>query len=199
MFSALRYVLGIGITALIFFIKRRVSGKANIKIFIILAVVISSLLWFVPLENLFMTFDSPEDSYRYFNEPDSDIKWVVNGNDSDLVVGNIDGVSSHFIINRAENGWKVGLGINRMTVAQKMFDYGVVYVFRAHGSGDYYLTVINLSPGLLEVSDSVNSEFLAFEDYDSRDGKIYATYYAVLTDKDEQYRLYINGNEISIF
>lgn len=199
MFLALRFIIGAMLTILVFYIKKRVSGKADLRIIVIVVAVIISLLSFFPFENLFLTFDSPEEPYKYVNAASPDIKWVVEGTDSDLVIGDKDGTDVPFIVPKTEKGWKLGTGINTIPIVDKSISTCFVSVYHAIGTEDYYLIIFNLLPGSVDIADSIDSEFLVFEEYDPENGETYTTYYAVLPSNDEQYRLCINGEEYSIF
>jgi len=201
MFSIIRLVIGgafygcsiVGIN------KLKVGSKRVLYIvFALITVALIGLLAFLPFENLFITFDSPEKSYEYYNLGKSDVSLVVEGDNCDFVVEQDGGSKSYLIIPKTDEGWKLGIGINTKRIAQKIDNGVAVYVYRYKQTNDYFITVFDTNGGESTVKDNYNSEFLSLEKYDETVEKKFVTYYAHVSNPDSQYSVTVNGNEIEL-
>lgn len=201
MFTIIRLIIGCLLFAcsIPIIIKSKATKKTNqyiISAAVVITLTVASM--FLPIENLFVTFDSPRSSYGYTKSGEKDIVLVVEGQNSDLVVGEENNADIYLIIPKIEDGWKIGLGINTKLTTQKVVDGIIVSVYRYKDTGDYYVTVFDTAGGHEEITDSENSNFLHLEKYDDALDKTFVTYYAHVYDLDSQYWISINGEKIAL-
>lgn len=89
---------------------------------IFVAMPVSSLF---PIENLFVTFSTPEKSYNYVNFEKAKI--VISGDTTDLVIGH---ENTYLIIPKTDKGWKIGRGLDTKTVSVNYNDGIMVSLFK---------------------------------------------------------------------
>ena len=160
------------------------------------SVALVAVLPFLPFENLFMNFDSPEEAYEYYIFGKSNIELVVEGNDCDLVVDRKSDVDSYLIIPKNEDGWKIGIGSDTKNILQR-FSNGVdVCIYQYKNTGDYFITILDTSGGELNVSDEFDTKFYSLTKSNDFTGQAFTTYYAHLDNFDPQYYVTVNGNKI---
>ena len=202
MFGLVRLLIGcILFICAVLVIKRFKAAHKNKKYVIsaIVAVALTAILAFLPFENIFVTFDSPECVYRYVSFGNSDVKLVVDGQDSDLVIGDNNGADVYLIVPKTSDGWKIGIGANTKRVAQKIADGVVIYVYQYKDTRDYFVTVLDTAGGPIEIAYSCNSEFVSLERANDSLDKIFTTHYASIPNIDQQYWVKVNGEDISVF
>ena len=144
MFGIVRILIGVfffGCAVLIIIRTKTGFKRRKIIIFSILALVVATVLNFVPFENLFVTFGSPESAYRYVHSTPHEIKMVVNGETCDLVIGEKD-ADQYLIIPRSEDGWKIGLGIHTRLVEHKIQEDAIVFTHQYKHEQIYFVTVV---------------------------------------------------------
>ena len=140
--------------------KRRLCGS-----FTVASVCLLVALSFLPLENLFITFDTPEKAFEYYNWGESDIELVVEGENCGFVVGSKENTDTYLIIPKTTDGWKIGIGSDTKKIVHKLDDGISVYVFQYKNTNDYFITILNTSGGESKVSDDYNTEFYSLEKY----------------------------------
>lgn len=201
MYSVIRLTIGFVIfLALFVSINRfKLSRKRLLYLadFCISALLVTVLM-FLPFENAFATFDSPEKAYNYFNFGKSNDKLVIDGNSCDLVVDSKDGVDQYLIIPKTEDGWKIGIGSNTRRIAQKLSDGIIVYVYQYKNTNDCFLKIFDTNGGESTITDEYNTEFFSLERYDDSLDKKFVTYYAHITEFNTQYSVIVNGIEIAL-
>ena len=198
MFGFVRLILGCVVLASVFGMihknpLRRISQYFIAVIFVFALVFVSV---FLPVENLILTFETPESAYQYVSFGPADVKLVVNGKHSDLVVGYKNGADELLIIPRNEQGYKVGIGTDTREIAQKVVDNVIIQVFQYKNTDDYYLVVANTSSGMVDITDSYESDYIYQESHNKILDEVYFTYYASLPDFDETYWVSINGEVV---
>ena len=173
--------------------KTKITKKKRAYIIaLFVSIIICTISNFVPVENNFITFSTPAKAYKYLDFI-TDIKIVIEGNESALVIGESIGSNRFFIIPKADDGWKLGLGMDTQKV-----DTGVVKdvfyrVYQHKNTEDYFVIITNAVAESVAISDSADSEFLSFE---SGNGTL--SYCAFIPSMDKQYRLIVDGYEIQI-
>lgn len=119
-----------------------------------------STLEFIPFENLFVTFDSPEASYRYMYFSASNDPLIVSGDSCDLLIDcdNRRAAFNNVLIPKTENGWKISrVGIPKCNVYR--YDNGVTLnLYRYKNTDDYFLTITRSDGTEIELSAD-NAEF----------------------------------------
>lgn len=161
----------------------------------LLLFVIITLLWtgsmLVPIENLFMSFSTPEESYGYVNR--ENVKLVVYGQESALVIGE-DTEYVYLVIPKGEEGWKIGRGMDLKFISNQYFDGIVVSIYQYKNTKEFYVEVSDIDGKECKVSDNQNSSFEILET--GIDGKNKYRYYAYIYGLNENYVLKVNDKEI---
>lgn len=161
-----------------------------------LAAILMTVSFFVPIENAFVTFPSLEMAYNYSNN--NDINLIIHGEKTDFVVGTKDDTNNYAIIPKENNGWKMGMGVDIKTIFHKVYDDIVIYIYKSNNSSDCYITVLNTKGGSIKIKDNKNSEFQYLYDTNEVLNKTFYTYYAYITDFDEEYTISINDKSIKL-
>lgn len=164
--------------------------------FICLSLFVTVALTFLPFENLFITFRSPQKAYDYFKLGKSNIELIIEGDDCDFVVNSQRDTATYLIIPKTAYGWKVGIGSDTKRIVQKTSDGIIVYVYRYKSTEDYFITIFDTNGGESIISDAYNTKFLSLERYNNFLEKNFVTYYAHIPDFDQQYCVIVNGKEI---
>jgi Ca2+/Na+ antiporter len=169
------------------------------------------LLCFVPFEDAFLTFSSPESAFRYSNSsPESifpysnsgDVIFVMEGGESALVLGiNSDNEAVFNLIRRSGTEWKLtgSLGDYKRTVSGISPNYICFTIRQYRDSKDYYVTVYDSNSCAVNVADNCNSRFYHLMKTSDSSGETYHTYYAYVHDLDDDYTLIVNGEVIQVF
>jgi hypothetical protein len=152
---------------------------------------------FLPFENLFITFSSPEAAYEYYMSRKPNIELIVEGDNCDLVVDrNNDSGNSYLIIPKTSDGWKVGIGSDTKRIVQK-FSNGIdIVIYQYKNTNDYFITIFNMTGEEIQISDNYNTEFYSLKTSNDLIGKTYFTYYAHIHYSDSQYSVIVDGNTI---
>lgn len=196
MFGMMRMLFWIIVSGVCFRVlnkRERMNQKRN-KMFLI---VIITLLWtssaLVPIENLFISFSTPEKSYGYVNW--EEVKVVVYGQESALVIGT-DEDYVYLIVPKGKKGWKIGRGIDLKLVSNQYFDGIVVDIYQYKDTAEFYIEVKDIDGEKCEVHDNRNSYFTIFET-DVNEGNQYY-YYAYVHGLNENYILNVNDRELRL-
>ncbi|MBQ9859461.1 MAG: hypothetical protein IJO76_02135 [Clostridia bacterium] len=194
MFSVVRSVLaGVVVSLLLLLIHRYKPLTKKIAIGSAIGwIVLSLALSFLPFENSFVTFSSPEAAYKYYY-PTASPYQIIKGNESDLVLGDgRDGTTTILIVPKNEDGWKVGIGSEINTVYNGIAGTLPVQIHRYKDSNDYYITVFGEHGKELSISDNRGSTFAS-------DLQLRNVYRAHIADMNRQYELTVNGEKIDLF
>lgn len=199
MYIIIRIVVGFIIfvcAALI--IKRTQATNKRKQYFIagLASVAVVFALIFVPFENVFYTFDSPEKVYNYVNLIDPKVKKIIEGEESDFIIGAKKKSEVYLTIPKTEDGWEVGIGNQTKKIVEKRVEGAVIYVYRFKTTGDYYVAVFDNDGKKSEVTDSLGTNFFALEG--NLDEKI-VSYYANVRNMLTDYQLIIDGEKIALF
>lgn len=182
-------ILGISIVILG---KQGVLNKKRNKV---LLFIIITILWtgsmLLPIENLFISFSTPEKSYGYINS--EDIKLVVYGLDSALVIGE-DTEYVYLVIPKGEKGWKIGRGIDLKFISNQYFDGIIISIYQYKNTKEFYVEVADITGKQCMVSDNRNSYFEILETSVDTENKY--RYYAYVHDLTNNYILKVNDEEI---
>lgn len=200
MFVFVRFVISIVFFLCLVMIVRKKGKKYKGKyyaIFITVTIALYISLSFMPFENLFLTFDSPESAYEYFVSRNANIELVVDGNNCDLIVERKKDEDTLLLIPKTEKGWKISTGSNLVRVSQKLSDGFSINIYRYKNSSDYFITILNINGGVSEIFDDCNTVFYSLEKRNNYLNKDYVTYYAHLTEFTSEYYLDVNGNRIT--
>ena len=167
-------------------------------VFFGITILLISTLALFPIENLFVTFNSPESVFNYYHFGNEGVDLVVEGDNCDFVIGKTDDSDTFLIIPKNDDGWKVGSGVDTRKAARKFSNGISITVYKYKNTNDYFITVFDSNGGISSVSDKYNTEFYYLEKDNDSLGKKYVTYYAHISDFGPQYSISVNGNEITI-
>lgn len=167
-------------------------------VFTLITIALITISALVPVENLFITFDSPQSAYNYINFGESDIELVIEGENCDFVVDRKNDTDTYTFIPKTETGWKIGTGINTKKVLQAFYDEILLNVYQYKDTDDFFVTIFNIDGGYLEITDCYNSEILSLEKENAYLEKTYVTYYTHLTEINPQYYMTIDGDKVSL-
>lgn len=195
MFVIIRLIFG-GLLLSVLFILIKKSKTANKRLACMISAVITlafiCILTLFPLENVLVTFTTPESAFKYVNmEPD--VKLSVYGENTCLIIGEKSGVSNILIIPKSEKGWNIDVGKNTKMINQKVYDSIAVSVYQHTQTGDCYISVMDTNGNEIQLSDNCNSSFMVSEKSNNALNKTYFRYYAYISDYDEDYQLVLNG------
>lgn len=200
LFAITRIILGITIFIIGYFSIGKIKSINAFRKLIItfmLTIILTTLSALIPLENVFVTFSSPESAYNYNHS--GKVKLIVNGSKTDFIVGEKNGTDVYLIVPKSDNGWKQGLGLDTKRICDKISDGITVYVYQYKSTDDYYIVLLNTNGGPLNITDNNNSEFIYSERPNSILNKTFYTYYAYLNSFNRQYTLTVNGENVSLF
>lgn len=155
-----------------------------------------TILAFLPLENLFITFNSPKDAYEYYNLGKSNIQLVVEGENSDFVIDCKNDSDTYLIIPKTPNGWKIGIGSNTKRIIQKLSKGITIYVYQYKNTNDYYITILDTTGGETDIRDNYNTKFYCLKRRNVSLGKTFVTYYAHISSFNSEYNIIVNDNKI---
>lgn len=199
MFGTVRCLIGgIFFVAFLLIIKRIKPKKGklfNISL-LICTFIIVCVLNFIPFENVFYTFSSPEKAYNYFYSEKKEISIVVEGEKTDFVCGREGVEMTHLIIPKSDKGWKVGLGADTKNI-KNTFKTGVSYnIYQYKNTNEYYIFLLDVSGEKATVTDSLDSNFVesSIDDGD----EIKYIYYAYIPEYNEEYVVTINGRQVKL-
>lgn len=167
-------------------------------VFICISAVLFTASTFLPLENFFITFNSPEEVYKYYNFGKTDIELVIEGNNCDFVVDRKNDADNYLIVPKTADGWKIGVGSNAKIIAQNITDGIVIYVYQYKDTNDYFITVLDTKGGESKISDGYETNFYSLDNYDDVLNKTFVSYYAHIANFDPQYNIVINGEKINL-
>ena len=169
------------------------------KIYIlVIAAIFSIIFMFIPFENLFITFSSPEKVFNYCYTKKTKVKLVVEGKDSDLVIGEDDDAHIYLIVPKVANGWKIGMWTNTKLISYEMYNSISVDVYQYKNTNDYFVSILDMNGGYSQITDSFQSEFSALEQPIDVLEKTYVTYCTNIQDFTDEYWINVNGEKIIV-
>ena len=184
--------------------RMKKSNKIRWNKICFLAVTISIIfmivLAFIPFENLFITFSSPEKAFHYYQGSKTKVKLVVKGKDSDLVIGEDDDTHIYLIVPKVANGWKISNAINKKHISHiyGMYNSISVDVYQYKNTNDYFVAILDTNGGYSQITDSFNSKFSSLVQPIDVLEKTYVTYYTNIQDFTDEYWVNVNGEKIIV-
>lgn len=177
--------------------KEPLKRRTSIAI-IIFDIVLITVLSFIPFENLIYTFKSPEAAFKYYDPTVDKVELVVEGDESDFVLGIADDTSTITILPKTADGWKIGAGLGIRRVTQENTDGFFITVYRYMNTNDHFISIRGTQGGELAISDEYETKFHEFSMKGKSDpfNRTFFTYYAYVANFDSQYSVTVNGNEI---
>jgi len=137
--------------------KTKITQKRRIVFLsFLLCLVLGTLSSLFPIENLFISFDDPEDVLKYIQG--GTIEGVVHGNNSSMFIteNSKDASISHFIIPRTDAGYKIPsfFSVQRILHKQDDISFNLYSVLRTN---DYYIVGSIVSSEEISIRDSNNA------------------------------------------
>ncbi len=199
MYSVIRIIIGCVLFALMVIAIRK-SKAVNTRLLYCAAVCVSAALihamMFIPVENSFMSFDSPEAALRYYNPAKRDIELIVSGEECDFIVSSKGDASELMTLPKTADGWKIGIGSNMKTAAHHFAEGISISVYQHRGSDDYFVRVFNSAGGESDLSDSCGTSFSCIKKANPVLGKEYVTYYGRIDNFSSEYNVTVDGKVI---
>lgn len=199
LFNAIRLSLALVVFTLLQLYNRRkkdpdpVRKKRQMRCALFVAIALGVILYVVPIENIFVTFSSPESAYHYTrSEP---VKIVVTGSTTDLVVAGGTDNNTFLILPKAQAGWKISLGYNDRWVLNTFCGETSVSVLRYKNTNEYYIMLKEKSGASLRIYDSLGSEFIPCQEYDRIFQQEVYSYFVHIGITDLPYIIWIDGEK----
>ena len=201
MFNIIRLVIGcafLGFSIAAIHKLNAIHKRRWYTVFTCVTVAMITVLEFLPFENLFITFESPQKVYDYYRFGGSRIELVVEGKDCDFVVDRNKDAYTYLIIPKTADGWKNGIGSNTKRIEYTISNGVTVAVYQYRDTDDYFLTVLDTNGGETVISDDYGTEFFSLETRNDLLRKTFVTYYAHIPEFYPQYTISINGNNVTL-
>mgnify|MGYP000071540726 FL=1 len=146
----------------------------------------------IPIENVFITFSSPEAAFSYMQQ--GDVKLAVQGKESTFVIAEKNKTDIYSILPKTNKGWKLGTGFVFKKILHKNIEGLTIDIYQYKNSQDFYITIFHEGP--LSISDSRNTNFSSLSDKIDALNETYYTYYAYIENYNESYSILVDGNTI---
>lgn len=201
MFSIIRLLVGcifLCCSALIIKKSAAIHKRTLYIVCAIFSVILTVVLTFLPIENLFVTFDSPKAAYEYLNLGKSNIELVVEGEECDFIVDCKNDSYTYLIIPKTSDGYKIGIGSNTKKVVQKISDEIIICVYQYKNTSDYFITILDTGGGETDISDNYNTTFYPLARKNNSFGKTFVTYYGHFSAFELPYSVAVNGKKIVV-
>lgn len=204
MYSIVRMIL---VIVLVFILFKVIHIKTKKKVLMIslFGLVFYIAIMCTPIENLFISFDTPTEALSYYDPFVGKVIDTVEGNETCMIITEKDvnesGVS---YVKKSGDGYKVLSPIHfRYSVKSKFDGHGSIKIFRVFGTSDYYLdgNCISDSETINKVSDSLNSDIKVILLYDFNKNNVHLKNYLIfgyLNNYENSYSLMIDNTVIEL-
>lgn len=199
LFNTIRIVLWLIISvgaALIIKKSKVVRKKLVFGLSVAFCTVMISVFGMFPVENLFVTFQSPESVFHYTNN--GEIDEIIYGKESCLVVyAEANNTVGHYIIPKSAKGYKIPNYFMVKKVSHKFDENGLFDVYQVRGTQDYYIF------GTVHLNENDNQ----IDIYNELDEKVESNIvridnasfiYFYLHDFSDEYYMIVNGEKVFI-
>lgn len=202
MYSIVRMIL---VIVLVFILFKVIHIKTKKKVLMIslFGLVFYIAIMCTPIENLFISFDTPTEALSYYDPFVGKVIDTVEGNETCMIITqkevNESGVS---YVKKSVDGYKVLSPIHfPYSVKSKLDGHGSIKIFRVFGTSDYYLegNCISDSGTINKVSDSLNSDIKVILVYDFNKNNVNLKDYLIfgyLKNYENSYSLMIDNTVI---
>lgn len=199
-YHAIRIILFIIIFITLFILlKKKIDKRKYTKIILLVGCIIACNLFFLfPIENIFISFDSPEAVFKYFSH--GQIKDVSEGINSCMIVYST-GTNeySYILIPKSDDGYKIPNALTTKKISKSFQKTGSFELCRVNKTDDYYVFGVFISESEdFKMFDSENTQFKTrvFNDLDYNiTNKTYIAY-AFVDDIKEDYYVSLNGEKV---
>jgi len=177
--------------------KSKIIKKRRVAILsFVLCLLLCSLTGYLPVENLFISFKTPESVLWYFN--DSKVDDVVHGNDSSMVIlsNKRNSSTGHLIVPRSPKGYKIPSIHSTRRILRKSSYIARFDVYSVIGTDDYYI-IGHLFSEEDEVTISDTNGTVRY--IADRIGDIYSVrFFGYIESFTYDYYLLINGEKVDM-
>ena len=200
MFTFIRIAIG-GLLFLVLrnFIVKTKRSFPNVYYWVITMLILVFIIVsvFVPVENFFITFNSPEAVLGYYNTWDNkNIELVVEGKTCDFVVASKNNSNTYLILPKTADGWKIGIGSNTRKIQQLICDGYIIYVYQYKDIQEYFLAITCTNGETLEITDSTSSTFAILTTQNNTLNIPVTSYFTSISNYNQDYTLTINNEPI---
>lgn len=204
MYSIVRIIL---VIVLVFILFKVIHIKTKKKVLMIslFGLVFYIAIMCTPIENLFISFDTPTEALSYYDPFVGKVIDTVEGNETCMIITQKDvnesGVS---YVKKSVDGYKVLSPIHfPYSVKSKLDGHGSIKIFWVFGTSDYYLdgNCISDSGTINKVSDSLNSDIKVILVYDFNKNNVNLKDYLIfgyLNNYENSYSLMIDNTVIEL-
>lgn len=162
--------------------------------FFVITLLIYVLLYYCPIENIFVSFKTPEEAFSYINN--SEIITIIDGNKSDLILyKSKDNTSGTIPIKKRSNTYKICTIVSKRTITKNIFDVYDISIINVKGTDDYYIEIygiVDVSKNI-EISDNISTEFNPIYENYNDDQTRQLVQCIEHIEYDENYQLFIDG------
>lgn len=194
LYQILRILVSIGIAGAFFLLFRKKLRRKMLYILAAVLLILSDIaLCELPVENAFVTFDSPESAAQYVGI--DHVSYIINGADTGLLISGETGNYQERIFPKAQDGWKLsGESATHIRGFYSGTD-AAIQLLQYKDTAEYYLVVIYMGtpPALSDSNGSVFQLLQASDGYTT--DSIFAAY---VPQYGANYAVTINGETVYI-
>jgi hypothetical protein len=194
LYQILRILVSIGIAGAFFLLFRKKLRRKMLYIVAAVLLILSDIaLCELPVENAFVTFDSPESAAQYVGI--DHVSYIINGADTGLLISGETGNYQERIFPKAQDGWKLsGESATHIRGFYSGTD-AAIQLLQYKDTAEYYLVVIYMGtpPALSDSNGSVFQLLQASDGYTT--DSIFAAY---VPQYGANYAVTINGETVYI-
>ena len=165
MYAVIRLILAAAVSLALTAVLRKSKLKSK-RLITAVALCLTLLFWsaleFIPFENLFITFDSPEAAYRYMYFSTSSEPLTVSGDSCDMLIDcdTRRAAFNNILIPKTEKGWKISrVGVPKCNV-YRYADGVTLNLYRYKDTDDYFAVITRSDGSEIELSAD-NAEFVS--------------------------------------
>lgn len=201
MYSFIRTLIGVVFLVCSFLvIKKSGLGRKRPLYFACacLSFLLIGTLEFLPFENFFVTFDSPQAAYDYYTLEKPNIELVVEGDNCDLVIDRQSEADQYLLIPKTADGWKIGINFDTKMIFRKIANDTVIRGYRYKNTSDLFLMILCRGGEEATVTDDRDTTFYSLEKYNAALGTAIVVYYAHISDAQTPYSITVNDTKIAL-
>ena len=152
------------------------------------------MFWCYPLENLFLSFDTPQSLFKYAGQ--GEIVEIAEGRESTaLITKKNDNNYSTFFINKKDNKYKIATFNASKIVSSKQHEAINITIYKVRNTDDYFIRIWGISDDEIELSDTLNTEFIIHYENTANNKKTINALFSIPYFDD--YSCFIDGEKIT--
>lgn len=192
-----RGIIGIVLIVIVFWIYRNSRRSKKNKFIMIISIIILIIISSFRIENLFISYNSPESAFKNSGLKGNIIK-TVDSKYSTLVIYTDQETSSNLVLCKEKGKWKVPLFHSE--AAMKRLRDGSLLILNKEKDKDNYYILISLNNSNYKILDNKNTNF---EKYELSNNKMFESlteteYVAYVENVDENYYIEINNQKFYV-